>query len=213
MAGCPHGVINRNARSEHFSSAILWKSGQSHAGREGSPFLCLGRLNPASPRVRHVERPYRKMLAGDASAGRSALRRSALRCSSRGPGGVKSQSLGSLAGPSQRRRRSPPRPCAGRAASSLPAQPVWRVPFPQDWMTAEAARSKRKPSPSPARTRSWIMAHSVPPEIAEPARIQFAAPAVLRWRADGPSDVPSLARLTCTFPLEPTKWWLRYVQW
>jgi hypothetical protein len=23
-------------------------------------------------------------------------------------------------------------------------------------------------------------------------------------------DVPYLTRLTCTFPLEPAKWWLRY---
>ena len=29
-----------------------------------------------------------------------------------------------------------------------------------------------------------------------------------RWT----EDVPFLARLTCTFPLAPAKWWLRYVQ-
>ena len=49
----PLRVINRNARSEHFSSAILCKSGLSHAGREGStlPWPAQAGFAPRSAKV------------------------------------------------------------------------------------------------------------------------------------------------------------------
>jgi len=47
LAGCPHGVISRNAQGEHFSSASLSDSGPSHAARNAA--IASSRLSATPP--------------------------------------------------------------------------------------------------------------------------------------------------------------------